>query len=216
MAPRGARKNTLPATWGPVGQARRGDPRARSAAAARSRTGRREPAVRQGSLRAPAVRGRRHGLTAALRGSRSTRRDRPGSGTHHTAPCCGRRCAAMLAAIAPAHLAQTLRQRLRGPSPRRPLEAPAHSAVSCPATHGWYDVSPEQTGTTERPQRRAGICTPFRPSRCAHHPQSGFSRGGRGAERSAWSFRWRSGMQCRADSHSRLPAELTQQDAGAR
>ena len=128
-----------------------GDPRARSAAAARSRTGRRELAVRQGSLRAPAVRGRRHGLTAALRGSRSTRRDRPGSGTHHTAPCCGRRCAAMLAAIAPAHLAQTLRQRLRGPSARRPLEAPAHSAVSCPATHGWYDMSPEQTGTTERP-----------------------------------------------------------------
>jgi hypothetical protein len=214
MGPRGTRKNALPATWGPAGQARRethgqGQRWGQEAVPAEG-TGRAAGlAARPRSTRAAA---RAHGrltwvaehpprstgighiphrslLQPALR--RHARGDRAGPPCADTPPTP------------------------RGPSARRPLEAPAHSAVSFPATHGLHDVSPEQTGTTERPATRAGICTPFRPSRYAHHPQSGFSRGGRGAERSAWSFRWRSGMQV-ADSHSRLPAELTQQDAGAR
>jgi hypothetical protein len=40
-------------------------------------------------------------------------------------------------------------------------------------------------------------------------PQSGFSRGRRNAERSAWSFRRSSGMRCRVDGHSRLPTETS-------
>jgi hypothetical protein len=40
-------------------------------------------------------------------------------------------------------------------------------------------------------------------------PQSVFSRGRRNAERSVWSFRRSSGMRCRVDGHSRLPAETS-------
>ena len=59
-------------------------PAARSAAAARSRTGRRAPAARGRARCAPAVRGRRHGLAAASRELRQ-HPARPGSkrrGTH--------------------------------------------------------------------------------------------------------------------------------------
>ena len=96
-----ARKNTLPRNLGP-GRVRTPSA-ARSAAAARSRTGRRPPARAAGLAARPAVRGRRHGLAAASRELRQYP-PRPGSGAHHTAPCCGRRCAAMLATMASATL----------------------------------------------------------------------------------------------------------------
>ena len=104
MAPRGTRKNTLPATWSPAG---------RHAAKTRGQVsgGGKKPyrqkgtgRARQGSLRAPQYAGGGTGSRRPCVSCGSTRRDRPGSGAHHTAPCCGRRCAAMLATIASATL----------------------------------------------------------------------------------------------------------------
>ncbi len=70
-----------------------------SAAVARSSAGRRAPAARQGSLRAPQHAGGGTDPQQPRVGFGGIRRNRPGSGSHHTAPCCGHRCAAVLTAI---------------------------------------------------------------------------------------------------------------------
>ncbi len=163
MAPRDTRQNTVPATWSPAGQARREDPRPGSAAVARSSAGRRAPAAQQGSLRAPQYAGGGTGSWRPRVDCGGTRRNRPGSGSHHSASCCGRRCAAVLAAIVSAAV--------RGPvasardDPRRP------AAISARPQHRQLPSRPPgMTCRHSRPEsrkgaeRRAGIrnLCPFR------------------------------------------------------
>ena len=116
----------------------------------------------------------------------------------------------------PRHVAQTLRQRLRGPSASRPLDAPAHSAVSFPATHGLYDVSPEQTGTTERRGIGGSESAPRSGPPGAPIIRNPASREAGGTRNAPPGHSAGEAECCVADSHSRLPAELTQQDVGAR
>ena len=150
MAPRDTRQNTVPATWSPAGQARREDPRPGSAAVARSSAGRRAPAAQQGSLRAPQYAGGGTGSWRPRVDCGGTRRNRPGSGSHHSASCCGRRCAAVLAAIVSATV--------RGPvasardDPRRP------AAISARPQHRQLPSrTPGMTCRHSRPESRKGV-----------------------------------------------------------
>jgi hypothetical protein len=218
MAPRDTRQNTVPATWGP---GRAGTPRRPAARV----SGGKKQCRQKGTGRAaglalrPQYAGGGTGSWRPRVGCGGTRRNRPGSGSHHSASCCGRRCAAVLAAIVSATV--------RGPvasardDPRRP------AAISARPQHRQLPSrTPGMTCRHSRPEsrkgaeRRAGIrnLCPFRipvlPRAPITHPRSGFSRGGRSAERSARPFRWASGMRCRADGHSRLPAEKSASRCG--
>ena len=108
----------------------------------------------------PAVRGRRHGLTAASR-ELGQHQPRPGSGAYHTAPCCGRRCAAMLATIASA-------TPCADPSPTPAMilggsaaKTPAHPARQLPSR---TPCSRNRAEPRKGAERRAGIrnLRPFR------------------------------------------------------
>jgi hypothetical protein len=113
----------------------------------------RAPAARQDSLHAPQY-ARRHGLAAA---SCELRQYAPrlGSGAYHTAPCCGRRCAAMLSTMASATL--------RGPSP---TPAMTHGGSAARSARPQRGQPPSRACSRNRPgprkgtERRAGIRNP--------------------------------------------------------
>ena len=183
MAPRDTRQNTVPATWGPAGQARREDPRPGSAAVARSSAGRRAPAAQQGSLRAPQYAGGGTGSWRPRVDCGGTRRNRPGSLTPQRF-LLRQSLRRVLAAIVSAAV--------RGPvasardDPRRP------AAVSARPQHRQLPSrTPGMTCRHSRPEsrkgaeRRAGIRNlhPFRipvPS-CAPITRDSTSRGAGGA-----------------------------------
>ena len=163
MAPRGTRQNTVPATWGP---GRAGTPRR---PAARVSGGGKKQCRQKGTGRAaglalrPQYAGGGTGSWRPRVDCGGTRRNRPGSGSHHSASCCGRRCAAVLAAIVSATV--------RGPvasardDPRRP------AAISARPQHRQLPSrTPGMTCRHSRPEsrkgaeRRAGIrnLCPFR------------------------------------------------------
>ena len=163
MAPRDTRQNTVPATWGP---GRAGTPRR---PAARVSGGGKKQCRQKGTGRAaglalrPQYAGGGTGSWRPRVDCGGTRRNRPGSGSHHSASCCGRRCAAVLAAIVSATV--------RGPvasardDPRRP------AAISARPQHRQLPSRPPgMTCRHSRPEsrkgaeRRAGIrnLCPFR------------------------------------------------------
>jgi len=132
---------------------------------------------------------------------RSTRRDRPGSGTHHTVPCYG--CAALPARDDHVgHLARTRRQRLRGRSAGRPLEAPAARSASLP--HAVHD---RRRSSGPGPRKRCGTegwnpesaSIPHSALLVRPSPAIRLLARRAGAERSTQSFRWSSGTRCRMD-----------------
>jgi len=206
MAPRDTRQNTVPATWGPAGQARREDPRPGSAAVARSSAGRRAPAAQQGSLRAPQYAGGGTGSWRPRVDCGGTRRNRPGSLTPQRF-LLRQSLRRVLAAIVSAAV--------RGPvasardDPRRP------AAVSARPQHRQLPSrTPGMTCRHSRPEsrkgaeRRAGIRNlhPFRipVPPCAPSPAIRLpaGRAGRGTLRPAIPLG--SGIGCHVDSHSRL------------
>ena len=153
MAPCRTRQNTVPATWG-----RHGGHTAKT----RSQGQRRWQEAAPDEGHRPRGR-RRRALAAALRELRQHPPNRPGSGSHHTASCCGRRCAAVLAAITSATV--------RGPvasardEPRRPAARSARPQRRQPPSR-----TPCMTCRRSRPEPRktrnggleSGICAPFR------------------------------------------------------
>ena len=149
MAPRDTRQNTVPATWGP---GRAGTPRR---PAARVSGGGKKQCRQKGTGRAaglalrPQYAGGGTGSWRPRVDCGGTRRNRPGSGSHHSVSCCGRRCAAVLAAIVSATV--------RGPvasardDPRRP------AAISARPQHRQLPRrTPGMTCRHSRPESRKG------------------------------------------------------------
>ena len=205
MAPRGTRQNTVTAASARAGQARREDPRPRSAALARSSAGRRVPAARLGSLRVVQYAGGGTGSPRPRGGFGGTRRNR--SGSAHTTPL------RVTAVAAPPCSRRSGRPPCADPSPApamtlggRPLAAPGHSTRQLPQSHARMRraaMADRNHGKARNGGPESGICThsAFRSSPVRPSPAVRLLVGqaGRGTPRLAIPLD--SGMRCREDSH---------------